>query len=200
MLEDLFERPVGRHELRRRLLTDARDAGEVVARVAAERRVHGVLLRGDARTLDDPRLVVQHVVGHAASVVEDLDVRVRHELVGVPVAGDDDHVGPGLGGTRGECGDDVVGFDALHLEGGNLQRVDHLVDQRELRHEEVRRFLAPGLVLGVEVVAERAPGRVEDDRDRSGRSSVSTFTSIDVNPYTVSVTVPFGVARSVGSA
>ena len=45
VLEDAFEGVVGAHELRRGLLADARDAGQVVARVAAQRRVLRVLDR-----------------------------------------------------------------------------------------------------------------------------------------------------------
>ena len=92
VLEDPFEVAVGGDQLRRRLLADARDAREVVARVAAQRGVLGVLPGGDAGALDDAGFVVERVVGDAALVVEHLDVRVFDELVGVAVAGDDDDV------------------------------------------------------------------------------------------------------------
>ena len=52
----------------------------------------GYCVGRDAGALDDAGLVVERVVGHAAPVVEDLDVRVLDELVGVAVAGDDDDV------------------------------------------------------------------------------------------------------------
>ena len=76
VLEDPFEVAVGGDELRRGLLADAGHAGQVVARVAAQRRVVGVLRGRDAGALDDPGLVVERVVGDAAAVVEHLDVRV----------------------------------------------------------------------------------------------------------------------------
>ena len=62
---DPFERPVGGDELGRRLLADAGDAGQVVARVAAQRRVLGVLRGRHAGALEDPGLVVERVVRHA---------------------------------------------------------------------------------------------------------------------------------------
>ena len=149
-----FEVPVGGDELGRGLLADAGDAGQVVARVAAQRRVLGVLRGRDAGALEDAGLVVERVVGDAALVVEHLDVRVGHELVAVAVAGDDHHVDAVGGGPRRERRDHVVGLDARDLQRRDLQRVEHLVDQRDLRHEEVGRLLAAALVVGVELVAE----------------------------------------------
>ena len=90
--EDAVEPAVGRDQLGGRLLADARDARQVVARVAAQRGVLRVLRRRDAGALEDPGLVVERVVADAAAVVEHLDVRVADELVGVAVAGDDDDV------------------------------------------------------------------------------------------------------------
>ena len=166
--EDPLEVAVGGDELRRRLLADAGHARQVVARVAAERGVLGVLAGGDPGALGDAGFVVEHVVGDAATVVEHLDVRVFDELVGVAIAGDDDDVAAGGGGAGGERGDHVVGLDALDLQRGDAQRGDHFVDQRDLRHEQAGRFLAAGLVRVVEVVAERAAGRVEDHDDLVG--------------------------------
>ena len=79
-------------QLGRRLLADAGHAGQVVARVAAQRGVLRVLRRRHAGALDDAGLVVERVVADAAAVVEHLDVGVLDELVGVAVAGDDDDV------------------------------------------------------------------------------------------------------------
>ena len=90
--EDPVEPAVRVDQLGRRLLPDAGHAGQVVARVAAQRRVLRVLRRRHAGALDDAGLVVERVVADAAPVVEHLDVRVLDELVGVAVAGDDDDV------------------------------------------------------------------------------------------------------------
>ena len=72
---------VGVDELGRRLLPHSRHAGEVVGRVASQRRQKRVQLGPDSRPLLDPRLVIEHVVGHAAPVVEHLDERVPNELI-----------------------------------------------------------------------------------------------------------------------
>ncbi len=112
-----FEAAVGGDQLRRRLLADPGYAGQVVAGVAAQARVVEVLRGRDAQApLGDARLVVEDVVGDAALVVENLDVRIEHELVRVAVAGDDHDVESLDRGLRGEGGDDVVGFDAGDLE------------------------------------------------------------------------------------
>ena len=170
MLEDPFEVAVGGDELGGGLLTDARHARQVVAGVAPQRRVLRVLLRGDpTAALDDPRFVVEGVLGHAALVVEHFDVRVAHELVGVAVAGDDDHVDAGGAGLGRERRDHVVGFDAGDLELGDLQRVEHLVDERQLRAEQVGGRLAAGLVFRIELdPVGAAARRVERDRDVVG--------------------------------
>ena len=86
-------------------------------------------------------------------------------------------------GLRRERRDHVVGLDARDLELADLERFEHLVDQRQLRREEVGRLLAAGLVLGVELVAVRAAARrVERDRDVIGLLVGDTFASIDVKP------------------
>ena len=91
--EDGVDVAVARDELRRGLLADPGDAGEVVGGIAAKRREERVVDRAYAGALDDARLVVEDVVGDAAPVVEHLHVRVATELVCVAVAGDDDDVG-----------------------------------------------------------------------------------------------------------
>ncbi len=117
MLVDAFEAAVGGDQLRRGLLADAGNAGQVVAGVAAQARVVEVLRGRDAEApLRDAGLVVERVVGDAALVVEHLDVRVVDELVRVAVAGDDHDVHALGGGLRGERRDHVVGLDARDLE------------------------------------------------------------------------------------
>ncbi len=97
----------------RGLLADARDAGKVVARVAAQRGVLEVLRgRHPAAAIRDAGLVVERVVGDAALVVEHLDVRVGDELERIAVAGDDHDVDSGRGRLRRQRRDHVVGLDA----------------------------------------------------------------------------------------
>ena len=112
VLEDAVDAAVGGDELGGRLLADARHARQVVGRVAPQRRVLEVEAGRHARASLDALLVVEHVVGHAAPVVEHLDVRVLHQLVHVAVARDHDDVEPGVAALRGQRGDDVVGLVA----------------------------------------------------------------------------------------
>ncbi len=169
VLVDALEVSVRGDELRRGLLADAGNAGEVVARVTPERGVVGILRGGDAPgPLDDACLVVEHVIGDAAAVVEHLDVGVTNQLVRVAVAGDDHGVDPLAGGLLGEGGDDVVGLDPLDLEHRDLEGVEDLVNQRHLGREDVRRLLTAGLVVGVHVVPERRRPGVEGDGDVVG--------------------------------
>ena len=96
-------------------------------------------------------------------------MRIGDELEGVAVAGDHDHVDAVGRGAGRQRRDHVVGLDARHLQLADLERVEHLVDQRKLRREEVGRLLAAGLVLGIELVAIRAAaGRVERDGEVIG--------------------------------
>ena len=96
-------------------------------------------------------------------------MRVGDELERVAVAGDDHDVDAVGRGARRERRDHVVGLDARHLQLADLERLEHLVDQRQLRREQIGGLLATGLVLGVELVAVRAAaGRVERDRDVIG--------------------------------
>jgi hypothetical protein len=96
-------------------------------------------------------------------------VRIGDELERVTVAGDDHDVDAVGGRARRERRDHVVGFDTRDRELADRERFENLVDQRQLRREQVWRLLAPGLVLGVELFAEGAPaGGVERDRDLIG--------------------------------
>ena len=140
--EHAVEPAVGRDQLGGGLLPHPGNAGQVVARVAAQRGVLGVLRRRDAGAVEDAGLVVEHVVADTAAVVEHLDVRVAHELVGVAVAGDDHDVVAALDGLFGGGGDQVVGLVAGQL--------DH-------RHAERRR--APRAPTPSAGAARRAPPR-----------------------------------------
>ncbi len=170
MLIDAFEIVVGGDQLRRGLLADTGNAGEVVGAVAPQGRVVDVLPRCDTTSpFDDARFVVLRVVRHAALVVEHLDVRVAHELERVAVAGDDHDVDAVVGGEGGQRGDHVVGLHAWDREPGDLERVDHLVDQRELSPKQIWCGAATRLVFRVECVPfGGSAGRVERNRERVG--------------------------------
>ena len=147
-----------------RLLPHPRHARQVVGGVAPQRRVGHVEPRRHAGALGDAGLVVEHVVAHAPPVVEDLDVRVLHQLVRVAVAGDDDDVDRRVAGLGGEGGDDVVGLEARQLDDRDAERLDHLADQAHLLAQDVGRRVAVGLVGVDPLVAEGGFGPVERHR------------------------------------
>jgi hypothetical protein len=107
---DPVDVPVCVDEFGRGLLADARHAGQVVRGVPAKRGVLRVDGRVDTGTLHDPRLVVERVIRYAAAVVQDPDVRILDQLVGIPVPCDDDDVVARRCRLGRERGDHVVGL------------------------------------------------------------------------------------------
>ena len=96
-------------------------------------------------------------------------MRVADELIRIAVAGDDDDVGSLDGRARRERRDHVVGLDAGDLELLDLQGFEDLVDQRQLRAEQIGSLLAARLVLRIELDSIRAAARrVEGHRDEVG--------------------------------
>ena len=59
--------------------------------------------------------------------------------------------------------DQIVGLEAGLFQAGQVERAHRLADQRELRDQVVRRRRPVRLVVGIELVAERDFGLVEDD-------------------------------------
>ena len=146
------------------LLPHTGDAGQIVARVAAQRRVVGVL-RGREPVL------AHHLVGgepgevgDALARVEDGDV-VVDELDGVAVAGDHEHPVAERLGLGGEGGDDVVGLETGFGHHRDAERAEHVLGQLDLTAELVGRAAAVGLVLGVRLGAEGLPRHVERGAD-----------------------------------
>jgi hypothetical protein len=90
------------------------------------------------------------------------------ELERVPVAGADQHVDAARCRLRGDGGDDVVGLETADHHHRDAQRIEHLADQLDLAAEVVGRLAAPGLVVGVDLAAERLPGDVEGHCDMRG--------------------------------
>lgn len=167
-LDQLREGPELVDPLRCRLLADARDAGQVVGRVAAQRREVGVLGGGQSVLLEDLLRREAGQLGDALGRVEDRGV-LADQLEGVPVAGDDQHVealGLGLGG---EGGDDVVRLEALDGEAGYVHGVEQLADQLDLPLELVRGLGAVRLVLGELLGPPGLAGDVERHREVCGR-------------------------------
>ena len=182
---ELRERRFERHvEIERdELLRDARLLGEVDQRLAAlllldlagarqqrfEIPVFGDQLCGG---LDPDAGHARHIVGR----IPDQRLHLDHLLGSHPDAGADQlhqvlvgrHDGgrrSGLAGLARIGGDEVVGLEPGLLEAGNVEGANRLADIFELRHEVVRRVRPVRLVGGVELVAERVLGLVEDDRE-----------------------------------
>ena len=148
-------------QLRRGLLADAGDAGDVVGRVALERLVVDHLVRPQPEPLVDPRDVVHDRVLDAGPRRHQPDAR-GHELEHVEVDGHDRRleVVSRIELLR-DRPDDVVGLVAWHLVDRDPQRLDDLADLRELVAEVVRHPRPGGLVVGVLLVTERRAGQVE---------------------------------------
>lgn len=167
-LDQLGERAVLGDPLGGRLLADARDARQVVRRVAAQGREVGVLLRAQSVLLLDLGRGEAGQLRDALGGVQHGGV-IAHELEGVAVAGDDQHVearGLGLGGERG---DDVVRLEAVHGEPYGVHRVQQLTDQLDLTLELVGRLGAVRLVLGEVLGAPGLAGHVEGHGEMRGR-------------------------------
>ena len=154
---------VGVDELGGGLLPHPWDARKIVGGIAAQRRQERVQLRAHAGALLDTGFVVEHVVGHAPAVVEDLHERIAYELVRVPVTGHDHHLVTLVGKPCGECRDDVVGLVAFGVDGGHAERLDQPADQLDLLDERLWRHRPARLVARGESVAERRLAPVERD-------------------------------------
>jgi hypothetical protein len=159
--QELVQRPELADELRSRLLADARDARDVVGRVALERLVVDHLVGTQPEPLVDLRDVVHHRVLDTGPGRHQPDAG-RDELEHVEVDGDDRRLEVVVVvELPGDGADDVVGLVALLLVNRDAQRLDDLADLRELVPQVVRHLDASGLVVGVLLVAEGRAGKVE---------------------------------------
>ena len=145
------------------LLPHPGDAGQVVARVAAQRREVGVLRRCEPVLLLDGR-------GGEPGEVRDALLRVQHrdavgdQLERVAVAGHHQDAVPERLGLGGERGDHVVGLEAFLGHHRDAQRAEDVLGDLDLPLELVRSLAAIRLVLGELLGAERLPGHVERRR------------------------------------
>jgi hypothetical protein len=156
-------------ELRGGLLPHARHPREVVGGVPPQGRVLHVLLRGDAVLLPHGRGGHLPHVGDAADVVEDGHVLAR-ELHRITVPGDHEHVEAGLDRPVRQRRDDVVGLHAGDDHDRDVEDLEHLLDEVDLRAERVRGRAAVRLVLRVRGSAGLVATLVERDDDVVGPS------------------------------
>ena len=159
-LEQGFEIAIFDDQLGRGLDADARHARHVVGGITRQRLNLDHLLWRHAEFLDH--------LGHAdAAVLHGVEHRhlVGDELHQILVRGHDGRGGAALAGLSRVGGDQVVGFKAGLFEAGQVECANRLADQRELRNQIVRRRRPVRLVVGIELVAERDFGFIEDDRE-----------------------------------
>ena len=166
-VRERLQRPELAHPLGGRLLPDPRDAGQVVARVAAQRREVGVLDRREA-------VAGHHRGGVDAAELGDPARRVEHrhvvadQLERVAVARGHQHAIALRLGLGGEGGDDVVGLVVVHREERDRERGQHVLDEVDLAAEVVGRRAAVRLVLGEPLGAEGDARDVEGHGDVRG--------------------------------
>ncbi len=173
MRQQVLDRAVLLDELRRGLVADARHAGDVVRCVALQRHEVQVLIGTHAVAALDRGRVHQVDLGDAATVEQHGDRTVLlpacpHQLEEVAVRGDDHGVDPRTRRLEGEGADGVVGLVALGADDGDLQGVEHLLDEPELGTELGGCLGAARLVLGIELQADRGGAHVERHGDQVG--------------------------------
>ena len=86
---------------------------------------------------------------------------VAEQLPAILVGGADEHVLAARGAGAGEGGDDVVGLEARMADDGDGHGVESLLDQGDLQVQIAGHGRPMGLVIGVDVAAERRLGAVE---------------------------------------
>ena len=166
-VDELGQAAVLQDPLLRRLLAHARDTGQIVRRVAAQRGEIRVLRRRQSVLLLHRFRREAMERRHAAHGVED-GRRVVDELQGVAVTGDDERLEALRQRLGGQRGDDVVGLVVLLLQRDDAHFLEHLLQQRHLAAELLGGLLALGLVVGELVRAEGLAADVERDGDVGG--------------------------------
>ena len=161
VLIQLVDGAVGVDELGRGLLPHPVHSGQVVGGVASQGGVGHVVRRLHPGALLNAGLVVEGVVGHPPLVVEHPNVGVFHQLVGIPVAGDHDHVLAPVAGLGGQRCDHIVGLHPGVVHRGDPQRVHKLADNSHLLAQRFGSLLAVGLVARLPLVAEGRLAPVE---------------------------------------
>ena len=146
--------------------SDARYAWQVVAGLADQRRQVGVSGRGG-------EIALLYRLGRHPSQIRNSFAWIQHghvvtdELEFVTVAGTDQHVKVGCFSTGGHSGDHIVGFKAFLLQVGDIESLEHLLDEIELTPELIGSGGAVGLVFAVDLGAEGMTRDVEGD-DKMG--------------------------------
>ena len=154
---------VVRQQLRGGLGPHRLDPRHVVGAVADQREIVPQPLGRHAHLLDGllaPEDLVAHGIEH--------DDTVLHQLEQVLVRADDDHAQPRVTGPTDHGRDEVIGLVGVVDETRNRVGLDDVLEPVDLLAQVLGRRRAGGLVLRVELLPERGPGRVEGHREARG--------------------------------
>ena len=147
----------------RGLLADSGDARDVVRRVALEPLHVRERLRHQPGEALPERLDAVHLCIAEPGVHQDVH-GVRHELQLVPVARHHQRIYALLGGDAAHGADQVVGLPSVLFEVRDLERVQDVLDERELLAQLVRGRWTARLVLRVSFIPEGRRAGVERHR------------------------------------
>ena len=164
LVDQCLQRPVFGDPLGGRLLPHARDAGQVVARVAAQGCEVGILPRGEPVLLQHGLRGEPGQLTDALTGVEHRDV-VTDQLQRVAVTRHHQNPVPLILGLRRERRDDVVSLEPGLRQHRDAQCAEDLFGDVDLAAELVGRRRPALLVLRVFLLAEGLAGHVERGRD-----------------------------------
>src|SRR6185295_17734995 len=133
-------------------------AGYIVDRISSQRLHVDDSLGRHAETL-------AYLVGADAAIFHGVQHRNAgaHQLHEVLVGGHDRDIATTLDCAHGVGGNQIVRFEAVLFDAGNIERLDGVADQRKLRHKLFRRRRTVRLVVLVDLVTEGLFAGVEND-------------------------------------
>ena len=162
-----IQTPVSVDQPGRRLFPHPGNTGQVVGLVTSEGGIFHVVGGVDPRSVADSRLVVEHVFGDPPLVVENADVGILDQLVGIAVTGNDQYVPAAVPGHRGQGSDHVICLEAFGVDRLQAQSHNQFPHQVQLLVEDVGLPLSVRLVAGQLLVAKRRARKVECHRHAS---------------------------------
>ena len=163
-VQQFFQRAEFTQQLSRRFHTDPRRARHVIDGITRQRlNIHHAF--GIHAEFLEHAIAVDHTVFHGV-VHHDT---IAHQLHQVLVRTHDRDRPARFTRLTGQRGDDVVGLVTLKLFAGDIERLGRAACQRDLRAQIFGHRLAVGLVLIVQIVAERMAAFVENHRNMRRR-------------------------------
>ena len=150
----VFAQPLGRS-----LWPALGHAGDVVHRIAHQRKVINDLVRANAKLLDHRFVGIQPASTHG---VHQHDVWA-HQLCHVLVPSGDGHVDALRRSLQRQRADHIVGFDARHAQDRETKRGNQLQQRLDLHPQVVWHRWPIGLVLRIDFIAECLSGRIHHE-------------------------------------